>query len=125
MVIKLAIIRIIDGLTQEDLQILCVWPAYWRQGAGGMLVKWGCDMADQINATCVVESSGAGKRLYEKWGFELQEDFVLDVDEKFSDRKSKGSVRFMVRPSVRSRSASLANEETLMVDFGPGGVDTA
>jgi hypothetical protein len=90
-----------------------------------MLVKWGCDLADQINATCVVESSGAGKRLYEKWGFELQEDFVIVVDEKFSDRKSKGSVRFMVRPSAPSRSAIPANEETLIVDGGSGAVDTA
>jgi hypothetical protein len=35
--------------------------------------------------------------LYERWGFELQEDFALEADEKFSDRQDKGRVRFMVR----------------------------
>jgi hypothetical protein len=67
-----------------------------------MLVKWGCDLADRINATCVVESSGAGQRLYEKCGFELREDYTLEAGEKFSDRQNKGKVRFMVRPRARN-----------------------
>lgn len=55
------------------LQILCIWPQYQRRGAGTLLVKWGCDLADRINAICTVEASGPGRALYEGCGFELQE----------------------------------------------------
>jgi hypothetical protein len=61
-------------------------------------MEWGCQLADQINAVCTVEASTAGQILYEKCGYELREQFSLEVSEKFKHRLSRGGVRFMVRP---------------------------
>lgn len=79
------------------LQILCVWPEYQNRGAGSKLMKWGNDLADSIGAVCTVEASGAGMQLYEKWGYELQDDYPLEVSEKFRHRLTSGRIRFMVR----------------------------
>jgi hypothetical protein len=84
-------------LTILDLQILCTWPQYWRHGAGGMLVKHGCDIADKLNAVCVVESSGMGEGLYKKSGFLVKKVVKLQARKKFEDRE-RGSIIFMVRP---------------------------
>ena len=85
------------GLTAIDLQILCTLPQYWRHGAGGMLVKYGCDIADKLNAVSVVESSGMGEQLYKKSGFLVKKTVMLQTRKKFNDRE-KGSIIFMVRP---------------------------
>lgn len=42
---------------------------YQRRGIGVLLVKWGLDQAEAERVPCGVESSFAGKRLYEKMGF--------------------------------------------------------
>lgn len=62
-----------------------------------MLVKYGCDIADKLNAVSVVESSGMGEALYKKSGFEVQEVYKLQAREKFDDRE-RGSIIFMERP---------------------------
>ena len=85
------------GLTIVDLQILCTWKDYWRHGAGTMLVKYGCNIADKLNAISVVESSGMGEALYKKAGFEVKEVVKLQARKKFDDRE-RGSIIFMVRP---------------------------
>lgn len=43
---------------------------YQRRGAGAMLVKWGCDLADRNGMLCYVDASEKGKGLYQKFGFE-------------------------------------------------------
>lgn len=57
------------GLTGVDLDMLCARPDEQRRGAGGMLVKWGCDRADEDGVGTYVDASETGKALYEKFGF--------------------------------------------------------
>ena len=44
-----------------------------------MLVKWGCDRADDHGIICVVQASEAGTALYTKHGFEIKEETELDL----------------------------------------------
>ena len=80
------------------MQILCVWPEYRKRGAGGQLVGWGNILADDLNAVGIVEASGMGQRLYEKFGYEVQEPVGLKDDARFNDRMEGTIHRFMVRP---------------------------
>jgi hypothetical protein len=62
-----------------------------------MLTKYGCDIADKLNAVCTVESSGMAAPLYKKFGFLTKKDFKLEARKKFDDRE-RGNIIFMVRP---------------------------
>ncbi|PCG94400.1 Acyl-CoA N-acyltransferase [Penicillium occitanis (nom. inval.)] len=44
-------------------------PDYQRRGAGSMLVKWGCDLADRDGVSAYVDASKEGAPLYQKHGF--------------------------------------------------------
>ncbi|KFY74621.1 hypothetical protein V499_05368 [Pseudogymnoascus sp. VKM F-103] len=44
-------------------------PDYQKRGAGAMLVKWGCDLADENDVAAYVDASKAGAPLYKKHGF--------------------------------------------------------
>ncbi|KAL1604057.1 hypothetical protein SLS60_005649 [Paraconiothyrium brasiliense] len=87
-----------DTLPVVNLQILCVWPEYRKRGAGGQLVDWGNRLADDLNAVCIVEASGMGQPLYEKFGYEVQELVGLKDDARFNRRMDGTIHRFMVRP---------------------------
>lgn len=52
-----------------DLDMLGTHPDYRKRGAGSMLVKWGCDLADREGVGAYVDASKAGAPLYEKFGF--------------------------------------------------------
>ncbi|KAJ4262908.1 hypothetical protein NW762_006521 [Fusarium torreyae] len=51
------------------LDTLVTHPDYQRRGAGSMLVKWGCDLADEAGVGIYVDASKAGAPLYQKFGF--------------------------------------------------------
>jgi len=59
---------------------------YRRRGIGSLMMKWGMDLADEIDALCTVESTPEGQNLYKKFDFTVQHDVVLDVPEKFASR---------------------------------------
>ena len=44
-------------------------PEYQRRGAGSMLLKWGCDLADENGVSLYVDASKAGAPLYQRFGF--------------------------------------------------------
>lgn len=44
-----------------------------------MLVKWGCKKADEHNILSILHASPAGLSLYLKNGFELAEQYDLDL----------------------------------------------
>jgi predicted N-acetyltransferase YhbS len=44
-------------------------PDYQRRGAASMLVKWGCDLADQNGVGAYVDASKSGAPLYTRFGF--------------------------------------------------------
>ena len=52
-----------------DLDTLATHPDYQGRGAGSMLVKWGCDLADEHGVAAYVDASKAGAKLYQKFGF--------------------------------------------------------
>lgn len=52
-----------------DLESLGTHPDYQRRGAGSMLVKWGCDLADKNGVAAYVDASKEGAALYKKYGF--------------------------------------------------------
>lgn len=52
-----------------DLDTVATHPDYQRRGAGSMLVKWGCDLADAQGVSAYVDASKDGAPLYAKFGF--------------------------------------------------------
>ncbi|GKT86577.1 GNAT family acetyltransferase [Colletotrichum tofieldiae] len=67
------------------LDTLVTHPDYQRRGAGSLLLKWGCELADENGVGAYVDASKAGKGLYERFGF---------VDESEADA---GEVASMAR----------------------------
>lgn len=56
-------------LTHVDLHICFTDPSYRRQGAGGMMMRWGCDVADLLFLPAWIEASPEGNYLYKRYGF--------------------------------------------------------
>ncbi len=81
---RAALVR--NGGRMVGLDILTVDPSCQRQGAGGVLVKWGLEKADEMGVETVVESSVYGKGLYLKNGFVWKKDVELVVSEPYADR---------------------------------------
>ncbi|KAA8642574.1 GNAT family N-acetyltransferase [Aspergillus tanneri] len=73
------------GKTQEhrekvlDLDLLITHPEYRRQGAASMLVKWGCDLADQNQVLAYVDAYKPAAALYRKLGFVDQLEPPLEM----------------------------------------------
>ncbi|EXK77166.1 hypothetical protein FOQG_18120 [Fusarium oxysporum f. sp. raphani 54005] len=51
------------------LDMLATHPEYQRRGAGSMLIKWGCDLADENGVEVYVDASKDAAPLYWKFGF--------------------------------------------------------
>ncbi|KAK7745838.1 hypothetical protein SLS53_002556 [Cytospora paraplurivora] len=51
------------------LHICFTDPEYRRQGAGALMMKWGCDLADILSVPAWIEASAEGKPLYRGFGF--------------------------------------------------------
>lgn len=51
------------------LNNLTIDPAHQGQGAGSLLLKWGVVQADERGLAICLESTPAGLKLYEKFGF--------------------------------------------------------
>ncbi|KAH8733199.1 acyl-CoA N-acyltransferase [Phaeosphaeriaceae sp. PMI808] len=60
------------------LHILTTDPAFQRRGAGGLLLKWGTKIADELGIPIYLESSGPGHLLYLNHGFNDVDTFTLD-----------------------------------------------
>jgi GNAT superfamily N-acetyltransferase len=52
-----------------DLDMLCTRADYRCRGAGSMLVRWGCEIADSEGAGAYIDATKAGAPLYAKQGF--------------------------------------------------------
>lgn len=61
------------------LDTLVTHPEHHRRGAGGMLLKWGCEKADEAKMETYLEASEMGAPLYERYGFEPKEHIALDL----------------------------------------------
>ncbi|KAI0968149.1 hypothetical protein F4678DRAFT_443425 [Xylaria arbuscula] len=93
-------VRDAQGKGVYVLEFLAVHPDYQRLGAGAALVNWGIQASDRLQAKAVVESTPAGRRVYEKCGMRPEiEEMRFDVGEEFSDRV-KPTLIFMTREPV-------------------------
>ena len=52
-----------------DLHICFTHSGYRRQGAGGLMMQWGCDVADLLGLPGWIEASDEGNFLYKTFGF--------------------------------------------------------
>ncbi|KAI1116977.1 hypothetical protein F5Y14DRAFT_13222 [Nemania sp. NC0429] len=69
------------------LELLAVHPEYQGLGAGTKLVMWGTEKATDLGVKAVVESTPAGRRVYEKCGLRVEiEEMHFGVGEEFADR---------------------------------------
>ncbi|KAM0346228.1 hypothetical protein ACHAPU_005653 [Fusarium lateritium] len=78
-------LRVMGDQKHYYLDTLVTHPDYQRCGAGSMLMKWGCDLADANGVAAYVDASKSGAALYERFGF---------VDESLPD---SGDVASMAR----------------------------
>ncbi|EMD97305.1 hypothetical protein COCC4DRAFT_140314 [Bipolaris maydis ATCC 48331] len=79
------------------LDTLVTLPQHERRGAGGMLVRWGCERADEAGVVAFLEASPAGAPLYARFGFQRVKEVSFDL------RKWGGTttldLTLMVRPA--------------------------
>ncbi|KAJ5741538.1 acetyltransferase [Penicillium manginii] len=61
--------RVMGEIRHYYLDTVATHPDYQRCGAGSMLVKWGCDLADSQGVSAYVDASKDGAPLYSKFGF--------------------------------------------------------
>ena len=88
--------RLADNTDASGLDILLTDPRHQRRGAGGMLLKWGVDLADQLNINAYLESSPMAHRLYASHGFEDIDEMVFDMGAWGGSGKHTTS--YMLRP---------------------------
>jgi len=63
------------------LDTLTTHPDHHRRGAGGMLVKWGTDKADQLGLESYLEGSSQGSALYQRHGYQPVQEIKCDFSE--------------------------------------------
>ncbi|KAI7764156.1 hypothetical protein LZL87_006538 [Fusarium oxysporum] len=78
-------LRVMGDQKHYYLDTLVTHPDYQRCGAGSMLMKFGCDLADKDGVAAYVDASKSGAGLYKRFGF---------VDESLP---GSGDVASMVR----------------------------
>jgi GNAT superfamily N-acetyltransferase len=77
----------INGVTQvftdrdTDLHMLHTDPEYQGQGAGGALMEWGKQKADELGLPTYLESSAKGHRFYQKHGFKDVQVMTMDLSQ--------------------------------------------
>lgn len=71
------------------LDTLVTRPDHHRRGAGGMLVQWGCEKADELGVEAFLEASVMGQPLYAKYGFEPVKETSIDLREYGGDEEMK------------------------------------
>ncbi|TGO43647.1 hypothetical protein BOTNAR_1564g00020 [Botryotinia narcissicola] len=54
-------------------------PEHRREGAGGLMMQWGCKLADEKGLEAFVESTDDGRELYKAHGFVIVRPFFLEV----------------------------------------------
>ncbi|KAI9151965.1 hypothetical protein HJFPF1_09183 [Paramyrothecium foliicola] len=70
--------ELIGGKPHAYLRLLSTDPAHHRRGAGALLLKWGLAEADRLRVPSYLETSPAGRGLYEKNGFKQVDSVVTD-----------------------------------------------
>jgi GNAT superfamily N-acetyltransferase len=61
------------------LDTLVTLQAHERRGAGSMLVRWGCEKADEVGVEAFLEASPMGAPMYARHGFQPVKKVELDL----------------------------------------------
>ena len=61
------------------LDTLVTHPNHHRRGAGGLLLTWGCEKADETGTQAYLEASPMGEPLYKRYGYKPVGDLELDL----------------------------------------------
>ena len=61
------------------LDTLVTLQAHERRGAGSMLVRWGCEKADEVGVEAFLEASPMGAPMYARHGFQAVKTVELDL----------------------------------------------
>ncbi|RMZ01656.1 hypothetical protein D0862_06284 [Hortaea werneckii] len=78
------------------LHICFTHPNYRRKGAGGMMMIWGCNVADALMLPSWIEASPEGNFLYKRFGFY---DYERIYDGEFGDSSNmRREPRGLVQP---------------------------
>ncbi|KAF1830941.1 hypothetical protein BDW02DRAFT_601263 [Decorospora gaudefroyi] len=89
--------KILGNRPYYALNTMVTLPNHERRGAGNMLVRWGCDRADEAGVPAYVEASLMGAPMYARHGFQR----VKQVEFDLSKWGGKGvmSITLMLRPA--------------------------
>jgi hypothetical protein len=98
-----------------SLDTLVTLPRHERRGAGGMLVRWGCEKADEAGVQAYLEASPIGAPLYARHGFVGLEEMQLDLRKYGGDEVMRFIVSIALFDGVeddRSTDEFVAHAET-------------
>ncbi|CAO2654109.1 Nn.00g108420.m01.CDS01 [Neocucurbitaria sp. VM-36] len=79
------------------LDTLVTLPQHERRGAGSMLVRWGCERADEAGVEAYLEASPMGAPMYARHGFQAVKEVELDL-RKWGGKESMPFI-LMLRPA--------------------------
>ncbi len=89
--------EVTDGQPYMTLMLLATSPKHQRTGAGTLLLEHGLRKADELKLPVFLHSSVGGRKLYERYGFEVKREFPLDCTQYGG--RSKGAHWCMMRPA--------------------------
>jgi GNAT superfamily N-acetyltransferase len=93
------------------LDTLVTMPQHERRGAGSMLVRWGCEKADEAGVEAYLEASPMGAPMYARHGFQAVEEVELDLTKWGGDV----TLRFVVSSGMGEYCASELTRLQLML----------
>jgi GNAT superfamily N-acetyltransferase len=93
------------------LDTLVTLKAHERRGAGSMLVRWGCEKADEANVEAFLEASPMGAPMYARHGFQPVKEVYLDL------RQWGGKEQMTFIVSQCSSSESPCNMSDIVVAY--------
>jgi hypothetical protein len=79
------------------LDTLVTLAQHERRGAGSMLVRWGCDRADEAGVQAYLEASPVGAPMYARHGFVALPEIELDLRKWSGDEVMKFIVSIVMR----------------------------
>lgn len=79
------------------MEVIATRPEYQGKGAGGQLIKWGLEKADEEGTETYLEASPHGKPIYERYGFREVDRLVVNFEKEVLGEKEFVEV-FMLRP---------------------------
>ena len=75
---------------------------YQREGAGSMLLQYGCDLADEQGYEAFLEAAPGALRLYHKFGFETAAQMETWIQHERFPQGEVYTETFMVRQPHKS-----------------------